>query len=172
MAGPGHKNFLTHEFGSGRASPTGGWTKTEDPVSRFLAHILQKYSRSVAGISFAAYPAPVAGGSHAPCGIFTRRLQGSLYVILESSPYNFSHLWNVGHRQVLRPLAWEIVPVNTLRILLVDDHEAVRRGLRSLLSPRADWQVCAEAADGLEAVERARALRPNVVLMDISMPRM
>ena len=62
--------------------------------------------------------------------------------------------------------------MNTLRILLVDDQEAVRRGLRSLLSSRADWQVCAEAADGLEAVERARALRPNVVLMDISMPRM
>jgi signal transduction histidine kinase len=62
--------------------------------------------------------------------------------------------------------------VNTLRILLVDDHQAVRRGLRSLLSSRTDWQICAEAADGLEALERARSLRPNVVLMDISMPLM
>ena len=59
-----------------------------------------------------------------------------------------------------------------LRILIVDDHHAVRRGLRSLLSMRADWTVCGEAVDGAEAVERARALRPDLILMDISMPRM
>src|ERR1700674_189738 len=59
-----------------------------------------------------------------------------------------------------------------LRILIADDHEAVRRGLRSLLSSRADWSICGEAEDGLEAVEKAKALRPDVVLMDISMPRM
>ena len=57
-------------------------------------------------------------------------------------------------------------------ILIVDDHEIVRSGLRSLLSSRPDWQVCGEAADGLEAVEKAKLLRPAVVLMDISMPRM
>jgi PAS domain S-box-containing protein len=60
----------------------------------------------------------------------------------------------------------------SLRILLVDDHESVRRGLRSLLASRADWLICGEAADGLEAVEKAKLLRPNVVLMDVSMPRM
>jgi PAS domain S-box-containing protein len=58
------------------------------------------------------------------------------------------------------------------RILIVDDHEAVRRGLRSLLSSSPQWQVCGEAADGLEAVEKAKTLRPDVILMDISMPRM
>ena len=58
------------------------------------------------------------------------------------------------------------------RILVVDDHEAVRRGIRTLLSARADWRVCGEAVDGLDAVQKARALRPNLVLMDISMPRM
>ena len=63
-------------------------------------------------------------------------------------------------------------PLSPLRILLVDDQEPVRRGLRSLLSSRTDWLVCGEAADGLEAVEKAKTLRPNVVLMDISMPRM
>jgi PAS domain S-box-containing protein len=62
--------------------------------------------------------------------------------------------------------------LSSLRVLIVDDHEATRRGLRSLLSSRADWQVCGEAEDGLEAVEKAMALRPDVVLMDISMPRM
>jgi PAS domain S-box-containing protein len=62
--------------------------------------------------------------------------------------------------------------LDSLRILLVDDHEAVRRGVRSLLSSHADWFVCGEAVDGLDAIDKAKALSPNVVLMDISMPRM
>jgi PAS domain S-box-containing protein len=59
-----------------------------------------------------------------------------------------------------------------LRILIVDDHETVRRGVRILLSSRRDWVVCGEAGDGFEAVEKAKSLRPDVVLMDISMPGM
>src|SRR6202171_6494132 len=62
--------------------------------------------------------------------------------------------------------------MGSLRILIVDDHETVRRGVRSLLSSRPDWVLCGEAGDGLEAVENAKSLRPDVVLMDISMPRM
>ena len=62
--------------------------------------------------------------------------------------------------------------MGSLRILIVDDHETVRRGIRALLSSRRDWVVCGEAEDGLEAVEKAKSLRPDVVLMDISMPRM
>jgi DNA-binding NarL/FixJ family response regulator len=59
-----------------------------------------------------------------------------------------------------------------LRILIVDDHEVVRRGVRSLLSARAEWSVCGEAEDGLEAIEKAKRLQPDIVLMDITMPRM
>ncbi len=62
--------------------------------------------------------------------------------------------------------------MSLLRILIVDDQETIRRGLRSLLSTRRGWVVCGEAVDGLEAVEKAKTLRPNVVLMDLSMPRM
>ena len=62
--------------------------------------------------------------------------------------------------------------MGSLRILIVDDHETVRRGIRALLSSRRDWVVCGEAEDGLDAVEKAKSLRPDVVLMDISMPRM
>jgi PAS domain S-box-containing protein len=62
--------------------------------------------------------------------------------------------------------------MGSLRILIVDDHEAVRRGVRILLSSRRDWVVCGEAGDGFEAVEKAKSLRPDVVLMDISMPGM
>jgi PAS domain S-box-containing protein len=62
--------------------------------------------------------------------------------------------------------------LTTNHILIVDDHEVVRRGLRSLLSARPEWTICGEAVDGLDAVEKAKTLRPAVVLMDISMPRM
>jgi YesN/AraC family two-component response regulator len=57
------------------------------------------------------------------------------------------------------------------RILIVDDHEIFRKGLCSLLEPRAEFQICGEAANGLEAVERAKQLLPDVILMDISMPQ-
>ena len=57
-------------------------------------------------------------------------------------------------------------------ILIVDDHEIVRSSIRDLLSSRPEWKICGEATDGLEGVEAAKALRPDVILMDISMPRM
>ena len=59
-----------------------------------------------------------------------------------------------------------------LRILIVDDSDVVLRGIRSLLSDRTEWEVCGEAKDGLEAVDKAKSLRPDLVLMDVSMPRM
>ena len=61
--------------------------------------------------------------------------------------------------------------MSPLKILIVDDHEAVRSGLRTLLSS-AEWIVSGEARDGMEAVEKTRLIRPDLVLMDISMPRM
>ena len=62
--------------------------------------------------------------------------------------------------------------MHPLRILVVDDQQVVLHGLRSLLSSRAGWLICGEANDGLEAVEKAKTLRPDLVLMDVSMPRM
>lgn len=62
--------------------------------------------------------------------------------------------------------------MKTLRILVADDHEVVRRGMRALLEDRPEWEVCAEAADGREAVERAKQTKPDVVVMDISMPEL
>ncbi len=60
--------------------------------------------------------------------------------------------------------------MKTLRILVADDHEVVRQGMRALLEVRPEWEVCAEAANGREAVERAKQTKPDVVVMDISMP--
>jgi DNA-binding NarL/FixJ family response regulator len=58
----------------------------------------------------------------------------------------------------------------SVRILVADDHPVVRTGLRALLESRSGWQVCAEAANGREAVEKARQLTPDVAVLDIGMP--
>ena len=59
-----------------------------------------------------------------------------------------------------------------VRILVVDDHAPVRRSTQSLLGSREGWLVCGEAADGLQAVEQAKLLRPDLIIMDVSMPNM
>ncbi|MCR6687852.1 response regulator transcription factor [Cellulomonas sp.] len=60
----------------------------------------------------------------------------------------------------------------TIRVLLADDHPVVRSGLAGLLAVEADVEVVGEAADGEHAVTRARALHPDLVLMDLRMPRL
>jgi DNA-binding NarL/FixJ family response regulator len=59
-----------------------------------------------------------------------------------------------------------------LRILVVDDHEVVRRGLCMLLQGHEGWEICGEAADGREAVEKAKQLMPDVVILDVGMPNL
>ncbi|HTZ76155.1 MAG TPA: response regulator transcription factor [Candidatus Aquilonibacter sp.] len=58
------------------------------------------------------------------------------------------------------------------RILIADDHEVMRKGLKSLLALRRDWQVCGEASTGMEAIEKSLKLKPDVVLLDVCMPQM
>ncbi len=57
-------------------------------------------------------------------------------------------------------------------ILIVDDNPVVRLALRTCLEQSADWVVCGEAEDGIQAVEKARQLSPDIVILDLSMPRM
>ena len=59
-----------------------------------------------------------------------------------------------------------------IRVLVVDDHQVVRRGLRTFLEIQEDIEVVGEAADGAEGVARAEELRPDIVLMDVKMPGM
>ena len=60
--------------------------------------------------------------------------------------------------------------MESLRLLVADDHEIVRKGLRSLLEAQPGWQVTAEASDGREAVVKAKELKPDVTVLDIGMP--
>ncbi|MFZ0136969.1 MAG: response regulator transcription factor [Candidatus Sulfotelmatobacter sp.] len=62
--------------------------------------------------------------------------------------------------------------LNVLRILIADDHEVARKGIRSLLESHPEWEVCAEASDGREAVECASRLEPDIILLDIGMPNL
>ena len=59
-----------------------------------------------------------------------------------------------------------------LRILVADDHELVRRGVRTLLEAEPGWKVVAEVSDGQEAIEKAQQLKPEIVVLDIGMPRL
>ena len=59
-----------------------------------------------------------------------------------------------------------------IRILIADDHAVLREGLRLLLETQSDMTVVGEAGDGIEALEQARKLKPDVILLDIAMPRM
>jgi DNA-binding NarL/FixJ family response regulator len=57
-----------------------------------------------------------------------------------------------------------------MRILIVDDSELVRRGVKALISSEKTWEVCGEAGDGREGIQKARELQPDLVLLDLSMP--
>ncbi|MFF7870172.1 response regulator [Streptomyces qaidamensis] len=61
---------------------------------------------------------------------------------------------------------------DAIKVLLVDDHQVVRRGLRTFLEVQDDIEVVGEAADGSEGVDRAEELKPDVILMDVKMPGM
>ena len=70
-----------------------------------------------------------------------------------------------------KPFQWE-VNLAELRILIADDHELIRRGVRSLLEAEPGWKVVGEASDGQDAIEKAKETRPDIVVLDIAMPRL
>jgi DNA-binding NarL/FixJ family response regulator len=63
-------------------------------------------------------------------------------------------------------------PVDALRIVLADDHEVVRRGVRSLVESHPGWEICGEATNGREAVELVARLNPDLSIVDMTMPEL
>jgi DNA-binding NarL/FixJ family response regulator len=62
--------------------------------------------------------------------------------------------------------------MGSLRVLVADDHDIVRNGVRTLLEEKPGWEVVAEAADGREAVEKAKLVQPDVTILDLNMPEL
>ena len=62
--------------------------------------------------------------------------------------------------------------MGNLRLLVADDHDVVRTGVRALLEEQPGWEVVAEASDGPEAVEKAKLMQPDVTILDLSMPKL
>lgn len=56
------------------------------------------------------------------------------------------------------------------RILIADDHAMMRKGLRTVIEPHIGWEICGEATTGTEALESAKSLKPDLVVLDVSMP--
>lgn len=81
-----------------------------------------------------------------------------------------------NHTTVAMPMKWPLGVENdvdpTARILLVDDHELIRKGLASILAQHPGWEICGEAASGREAVAMATELKPDVVILDIGLPEL
>jgi len=100
-----------------------------------------------------------------PCFSLTSKID------LTASARSF-YIWFLSLRQG-RPHAQRmLIPLMALRVLVVDDHESVRKGVCSILGSRHDIELCGEAADGGEAIEKTRSLSPDIIIMDITMPVM
>lgn len=76
---------------------------------------------------------------------------------------------DITMQEMLRSTPTTAAPI---RILVADDHEVMRLGIRNLVEARSNWSVCAEACDGKEAIEKAIQFNPDVIIMDIAMPEM
>jgi DNA-binding NarL/FixJ family response regulator len=73
-----------------------------------------------------------------------------------------------GDKVLLHPIVHRLMP--TTRVLVVDDFEPMRQTIRAMLQERRDFQIVGEASDGLEAVQKAVELNPDLILMDIGLP--
>jgi CheY-like chemotaxis protein len=76
------------------------------------------------------------------------------------------------HKAIMKPQANSLTMDNKIRILIADDNPILREGLRSVLSPSPIFDIIGEAADGLEAIDFVKKFHPDLILMDLSMPRM
>jgi DNA-binding NarL/FixJ family response regulator len=79
---------------------------------------------------------------------------------------------SMGTQAALNRREQQGVTVGSLKILVADDHDLVRRGVRVLLESHAGWEVCGEARNGVEAVRLCDQLKPNIVILDFNMPEM
>jgi CheY-like chemotaxis protein len=95
--------------------------------------------------------------------------------ILWAHKGSFSSITVPEERRVAAGVCVQLVQERTsmgFKILIVDDHEVVRQGIRTILRSRPQWEVCGEAVNGKDAIDKAKTLDPDVIIMDITMPEM
>jgi DNA-binding NarL/FixJ family response regulator len=74
--------------------------------------------------------------------------------------------------QLAKPASFNVLSILSNCILIVDDHAIIRRSLRQLFESRTGWEVCGEAVNGRDAIEKAQELKPDLIVLDLSMPEM
>jgi DNA-binding NarL/FixJ family response regulator len=94
----------------------------------------------------------------------------SLCILLASSSKPWVRMRASSRSHVRCQVRFPGVNMKNLRILIADDHDLMRRGVRSLLVSHPGWEVCGEATTGREAVTKAEEMKPDIVVLDISMP--
>jgi len=87
------------------------------------------------------------------------------------TPFDILKIGNPGHRPLVSAETHEEL-LSSIRILVVDDYEDWRRQVRSLFQSRPQWQVIAEAADGSEAIQKAEEFKPDLIVLDIGLPKL
>jgi DNA-binding NarL/FixJ family response regulator len=95
-----------------------------------------------------------------------------IFLELKHTPQEYCEKWIAYLIQLNRDGLADLMTRSALRILVVDDNEAVRRGICQLLESQADIEIVCQASDGADAVQKAREHRPDIVLLDITMPAM
>jgi DNA-binding NarL/FixJ family response regulator len=74
--------------------------------------------------------------------------------------------------QLAKPRGFNVLSILPNCILIVDNHAIIRRSLRQLFESRTGWEVCGEAVNGRDAIEKAHELKPDLIVLDLSMPEM
>jgi len=62
--------------------------------------------------------------------------------------------------------------MNTIKVLIADDHDLMRRGIKSIIDTKKGWEICGEAQTGVQAVAKAKELKPDIAILDITMPEL
>jgi two-component system, NarL family, response regulator NreC len=81
-------------------------------------------------------------------------------------------LATIGRKKQMTAPNEQLQPNGRIRILVVDDHAAIRLGLRALFFSKPKWEVCGEAESGEEAIEKVKHLKPDVIVLDMTLPNM
>ena len=151
---------VNRRFTNSLATRAPSTPRTFDEIVRELKLVPEEYASSAQ-----LFPCASTSANHFSSPVWP-------VVPLEKQCICFPRRLHLSLRGILLQSKRHLAFVQMVRILIADDSEPVRRGIQTLLASRDGWFVCGEAADGLQAVDQAKSLRPDLIIMDVSMPNM